>query len=361
MVCFLKLFADRPIIFSQQPLIKRKLLILDCNGLLWGSRPAKVPQRPGNTMSKNGIHFIGYHIYYERLRLHQFLSLCFAKFDVAIWTCAGKARTNAMVDTIFTEEERRQFKFIWNQSMTTDSGVERDDVKCNVFLKDLRQVWKHRIYNGVYDDTNTILIDDSPIKAFVNPTFTGLFPTTFQFGDSKDTFLLDILWPLLDKLSCAIDVQRFLRINTPKWSSKNERIQLRHQSEAYEMLQIKYKWSKPKPSVPTYTILDVSEHEVTYQEKSLINKLSCKLSVAGPITQRMFDTLKGYAISLLGRDYEGPYCQDYLGFIEKIQGIRKSSTKFDYDPLITKCNRDVRVDRDRTKLTCSNARCRDCA
>ena len=175
----------RPSIHMEQQLIRRKLLVLDCNGLLWGSQPAKVPRRRERIVSKDGIHFITHHIYYERLKLHQFLALCFQKFDVAIWTCAGKVRTDAMVDTIFTEEERRECGFIWNQNNTLDSGVQKDDVKCNVFLKDLRRIWRHQIYNGVYNDTNTILIDDSPMKAWVNPTFTALFPTTFQFWGFK--------------------------------------------------------------------------------------------------------------------------------------------------------------------------------
>ena len=217
MVGMLKLTGIMSVEYTTPFLIKRKLLILDCNGLLWGSTKATVPRRLERTFSKDGIHFITHYIYYERLGLHRFLSHCFEKFDIAIWTCAGKTRTNHMVDTIFTEDERRQFKFIWDQSYTTDSRVERDDVKCNVMLKDLTQVWDHKIYHGIYDDTNTILVDDSPIKTFVNPTCTALYPSTFQFGDSKDTFLLDILWPLLDKLSYAIDVRQFLNINMPKW------------------------------------------------------------------------------------------------------------------------------------------------
>jgi hypothetical protein len=45
-------------------------------------------------------------------------------------------------------------------------------------------------------------------------------------------------------------VRRFLRINTPKWSLKNERIEQRKQSEAYEMLKIKWNRRKQKELYP---------------------------------------------------------------------------------------------------------------
>ena len=73
---------------------RRKLLILDCNGLLWGAKTTKVPRQV--VLSKDGVHYINHYVYYERQGLHQFLALCFEQFDVAIWTCAGMARTNVI-------------------------------------------------------------------------------------------------------------------------------------------------------------------------------------------------------------------------------------------------------------------------
>ena len=332
-------------------LLKRKLLILDCNGLLWSSKRAKHALQPGQSSSQHGVHQIQNAIYFERLGLHQFLARCFERFDVAIWTCAGKARTNAMVETIFTEEERNKFKFVWDNSFTTDSRVLKSDGSCNVMLKNLRMVWEAQRYAGFYDDSNTILIDDSPVKTFINPDFTSLFPTPFKFGDCEDTFLPHILWPLLLKLSLALDVRRFLQINTPKWSLKNCKYDERINSEVYATM--KTKFSVTKPSVPKYTILDVSEYEVTWHEKFLISKIP----PSHKCTER---NIRELALSLLGRSYEGPYLNDPLQFINMIWRIRMSSEKFDLVDAVTSCNRDEIVDEDRSKLTCSNLRCTLC-
>src|SRR5450759_5010904 len=156
-------------------LLRRKLLILDLNGLLWSSKRAKHALQPEQPSSQHGVHQIQDIIYFERLGLHQFLARCFGRFDVAIWTCAVKARTNAMVQTIFTKEERNKFKFVWDNSFTTDSRVLKSDGSCNVMLKNLRMVWEAQRYAGLYDDSNTILIDDSLVKTFINPDFTSFF------------------------------------------------------------------------------------------------------------------------------------------------------------------------------------------
>jgi hypothetical protein len=228
---------------------------------------------PGQPTSQHGVHYIHGNVYFERLQLQKFLSLCFEKFDVAIWTCAAKRRTDAMVETIFTEEERNKFKFIWDQSYTSNTQVLRPDGRCDVMLKDLQKVWVHK-FPDVYDDSNTILIDDSPLKTFVNPDFTTLYPTPFKFGDCEDVFLLQILWPLLEKLSCAIDVRRFLQINMPKWSSKNLKADMETNAETYAMMRNKF--TVTKPSIPRYTLLDVSDYEITFHEKYLISKIPPK-------------------------------------------------------------------------------------
>ena len=187
----------------------RKLLILDLNGVLVSYTSAKHQPRQSKkiTYGQHGIHYIANKVYFARMRLHQFLAHCFERFDVAIWTCVGTPRTDAMVKGIFTEEEQKKFKFIWDSSRTMDSKVRRRDGHFNVMFKDLTTVWNTPEFVGLYDDSNTVLIDDSPLKTFLNPDFTSLYPTPLKFGDCKDTFLPDILWPLLQKLSLARDVK----------------------------------------------------------------------------------------------------------------------------------------------------------
>ena len=235
----------------------RKLLILDCNGVMWTSKKAKEPPRPDlPSTTGQGVHYIDGNIFCERMRLKKFLSLCFEKFDVAIWTCAGKTQTEALVQTIFTEEERSQFKFIWHERYTTNSGILRPDGKRNWTLKNLGTIWDDT-HRGVYDDTNTLLIDDSPFKAYPQSEDSHCFiHLPLNFGDFQDTFLIDILWPLLDRLSRAIDVKLFLLVNQPKWSTMNEINDMVINIQVYD--QLGKKFHAREPSNPKYTILDVS-------------------------------------------------------------------------------------------------------
>jgi len=323
---------------------KKKLLILDCNGMLWSSQKATSVPRVKNN---HGVYYIQGSIYFERLKLHEFLARCFQVFDVAIWTCAQKRRMDAMKETIFTEDEQYQFKFVWDQSMTMNSWVRRPDGACNVMMKNLGDVWSR--YMGEYDDTNTILIEDSPTKAFMNPSRTALHPPTFEFGDCTDRFLLDILWPFLERLSVARDMRRFLAINMPKWSAKNLEFDKKHNVEIYENLRLRYK--PLEPSVPTYSIFHASEYEITYSEKRLISQLPYRND--NPQCINIF-------WSLVGGKYEGPYAKDPLKFIQMIREIRRVSDRLEVKDVVTKCNRDRAVDRDGKKLTCTNARCKLC-
>ena len=339
------------------PPVKRKLVILEGSGVLWSSRKEKTAPSPGTSSSRNHVHHIKNGnadlLLFERLRLHQFLAKCFEIFDVAIWTSVGPTYTQTIVQTIFTQDELSKFKFIWDGSHCSDSTVPRDDMNCNVLLKDLRLVWVDK-FPGVYDDSNTILIDVSPMKTFQNPEFTSLYPPIFKFGDCTDTFLIHILWPLLHKLSFAVDVRRFISINMPKWSLKNSELDRKKHADLYVAL--KECVVVTMPTVPKYTILDVSDLEVTWKEKRLIDQLPPRWH-KGCTKERVH----GLVLLLLGRLYEGPYRDDPLQFISDIEKIRYSgSRKFTLTGPVTECTRDMVVDQDRKKLTCSNIRCKDC-
>jgi hypothetical protein len=329
-------------------LSKKILLILDCNGLLWSSkRDPKLNHLP---RSEGGIHYFDNNIYFERVGLHHFLRRCFERFDVAIWTCAAKRRTDAMVEKIFSRDEQYMFKFIWDQSYTRDSTVLRPDGNCNVMLKDLSMVWDTK-YNGEYDDSNTVIIDDSPMKTFVNPTFTSLHPTSFKFGDCENTFLLYVLWPLLEKLSCATDVRRFLQINTPKWSTANAELDRASWPQIYESL--KRKCNPINPSLHCYTILDLSKYEVTWEEKYKISKIPPK---DARINKKEISRI---ATSLLPWYYKGPYSNDHLQFVNEVREVRDNTSKFALTSR-SECTRDMLVDENGSKLTCSNMLCKLC-
>jgi len=119
--------------------------------------------------------------------------------DVGIWTCAGVPRTKYMVEKFFTKEERKKFKFVYTQADTYDTEIQRKDItdggKANVLLKDFRKIFQG--FDMKYIESNTVLIDDSPIKAFANPRYTSLFPTPFTHTQVNDDFLGKVLYPYL--------------------------------------------------------------------------------------------------------------------------------------------------------------------
>jgi TFIIF-interacting CTD phosphatase-like protein len=159
--------------------IKRKLLVLDLNGLLWDSvkHQAKGPNRHVSTAK--GIFWDRRHgfstMYSKRPGIHEFLSSAFKLFDVAIWTCAGQPRTEHMMEMMLTKEERSKLKFTFTQENSFNTKIRRLDVtdgKAMVFLKKFSQIYSG--FDNLYGEDNTILVDDSPVKAFANPRWSSL-------------------------------------------------------------------------------------------------------------------------------------------------------------------------------------------
>jgi hypothetical protein len=253
-----------------------------------------------------------------------------------------------ILEMIFSEEELKKFKFVWGQYHLASTKVLRPDGNGLLMVKDLRVVWDV-LYSGVYNHTNTVLIDHFPMVTFINPTWTCLYPTKFKFGDCTDYFLLDIFWPLLQKLSCAIDVRRFLSINTPKWSLKNYFLDQRKYAQTYALLNREYHVTRV--SMPMHSILDYSDYEIRWMEKHLVSTIP-------PIGDPSFTEphIEKIALHLLSPGFRVP---NVLEFVNKVREIRDTSSKFHLTPLDT-CNRDIIVDEDRSKLTCSNLNCKLC-
>ena len=55
------------------------------------------------------------------------------------------------------------------------------------------------------NDTNTLLIDDSPLKSLLNDQYNAVFPPTFRDNDGQaDDFLVYRLLPYLDRLLLSL-------------------------------------------------------------------------------------------------------------------------------------------------------------
>ncbi|KAE9466614.1 hypothetical protein C3L33_01463, partial [Rhododendron williamsianum] len=107
--------------------LRKKLLILDVNGLL-----ADIVHPPPRI--------------FKRPFCNDFLKFCFERFDVGIWS----SRT----------------KKLWEKH-------------------DANLPWG----KGCYNASNTLLLDDSPYKALLNPKHTAIFPYSYDFKDSCDNSL----------------------------------------------------------------------------------------------------------------------------------------------------------------------------
>ena len=136
---------------------QRLLLVLDLNGtLLFRNR------------STQGIK--------PRSELQPFLAYCFKHHDVMIWSSARPPNVRSVCKRIFTPEQLDKLVAIWARDTLELSPSDYKD-KVQVY-KRLDRVWddqdiqcKHPLYDtgGGWDQSNTLLIDDSALKASAQP------------------------------------------------------------------------------------------------------------------------------------------------------------------------------------------------
>ncbi|XP_050121185.1 uncharacterized protein LOC126598860 isoform X6 [Malus sylvestris] len=177
----------------ERPLVsvsKKKLLILDVNGLL-ADIVQLVPQqiklyKPDTMISRKSV--------FKRPFYDSFLLFCFDYFNVAIWSSRNKKNVDEVVDYLLGISKKKLL-FCWNQSHCTKTKFKTlDNEKKPLVLKELRKLWeKHDpdlpLARGEYNETNTLLVDDSPYKALCNPENTAIFPFPYHFKNRMDRSL----------------------------------------------------------------------------------------------------------------------------------------------------------------------------
>ncbi|PNX88545.1 NLI interacting factor-like phosphatase [Trifolium pratense] len=85
-------------------------------------------------------------------------------------------------------------------------------------FKDLRKIWDKYDPNlpwekGYYNESNTLLLDDSPYKALLNPPYNSIFPHTFTYENQNDDNSLAAggdLRQYLDELANAENVVKYV-------------------------------------------------------------------------------------------------------------------------------------------------------
>lgn len=136
---------------------QRLLIILDLNGtLVW--------------RKKGGTGHV------RRPHLDEFFRYCLSKHAVMIWSSATPPSVNGMVDGMLSLEERKKLVAVWDRERFGLSDAMYA-TKVQVY-KQLKNVWEDEVvqahkdgfFNGeLFDQTNTVLIDDSYLKASGEP------------------------------------------------------------------------------------------------------------------------------------------------------------------------------------------------
>ncbi|KAI5461128.1 HAD-like domain-containing protein [Mariannaea sp. PMI_226] len=183
------------------PQPRRILLIMDLNGTLL--------YRPNR---KKPFNFV------ERPHAKEFLSYCLSTFYVAIWSSARPENVSKMVDKLLLPAQRDRCLLIWARDRFGLSP-EQYNMKVQVY-KRLSSIWNHpRIKSshptasrgGCWDQTNTVLVDDSLEKARSEP-FNLLQIPEFSGLASEQADVLPQVHDYLNMLSYQGDISRYLRI-----------------------------------------------------------------------------------------------------------------------------------------------------
>ncbi|KAH6829700.1 Haloacid dehalogenase-like hydrolase superfamily protein [Perilla frutescens var. hirtella] len=167
--------------------VRRKLLVLDINGLL-----ADIVF-PAPKHCEGDIKVYGRAVF-RRPFCDDFLKFCFQNFYVGIWS----SRTKRIIDKVVSYllgDQKDKLLFCWDMTHSTQTGFKTLENRHKPLVcKELRKIWEHDDPSwpwkkGDYNESNTLLLDDSPYKALLNPLHTAIFPHPYQYSDKNDNLL----------------------------------------------------------------------------------------------------------------------------------------------------------------------------
>ncbi|KAF9608765.1 hypothetical protein IFM89_011386 [Coptis chinensis] len=115
-------------------------------------------------------------------------------FYVGVWSSRKKLNLVPLLDFIMPKR-RYQLAFCWDQSHCTTTELHTvDNIDKPVMLKELVKLWDKDDPNlpwerREYNESNTVMLDDSPYKALFNSPHTAIFPTSYDFQNENDNSL----------------------------------------------------------------------------------------------------------------------------------------------------------------------------
>ncbi|KAI3503234.1 hypothetical protein L1887_31673 [Cichorium endivia] len=159
---------------------RKKLLILDVNGLLADIiNPPPKDCKSDKSISRRAI--------FKRPFLDDFLRFCFERFDVGIWSSRTRKILEPVVDYLLGDLKKKLL-FLWDLSHCTNSSARSLENRHKfIVFKEIKKIWEKIEY--YYDESNTLLLDDSPYKALLNPKHSGIFPLSYSYMDTNDNSL----------------------------------------------------------------------------------------------------------------------------------------------------------------------------
>ncbi|XP_028093562.1 uncharacterized protein LOC114293645 isoform X1 [Camellia sinensis] len=197
---------------------RKKLLVLGLGGLLVHRVYSRYGVRTNVQTRRRPDGIAGNFLVFNRPYCSEFLEFCFERFEVGIWSSAKDWNIDGVLTTI-KSGLKSKLLFVWDQKQCTDSGVMSLEKKNKpIFLKEMKKLWEDRTLPwpcGQYSSSNTLLIDDDPCKALLNPHNTAIFPDSYKVENGNDTVLgpKGELLEFLDGLSDVDDVQSYVKEN----------------------------------------------------------------------------------------------------------------------------------------------------
>ncbi|XP_061366501.1 uncharacterized protein LOC133309720 [Gastrolobium bilobum] len=172
---------------TQVGFLKKKLLVLDIKGVLMDIvSPRPKDYRADATIARQAI--------FKRPFCLEFLKFCLDKFEVGVWSSRLKKNVDRVIDYLMGDLKKKLL-FCWDLSHCTQTSFKTlENRHKNLVCKDLRKLWEKHYPNlpweeGYYNESNTLLLDDSPYKALLNPPHTSVFPHTFSYQNKSDNSL----------------------------------------------------------------------------------------------------------------------------------------------------------------------------
>ncbi|KAI0129952.1 HAD-like domain-containing protein [Xylariales sp. AK1849] len=187
---------------QQLPKPRNILVVIDLNGTLL--------HRPNH---KNPSRFV------ERPHARDFLAYCLRTFTVAIWSSAKPLNVQKMLDQLVTAEERAKIVAAWGRDTLGLSKADFNQrVQCykrlQVLWTDPRVAASHpEARSGkMWDQTNTVLIDDSKEKARTEPYNLIQLPE-FEGDAAEEGFVLPQVHDYINECARQVNISAYIREN----------------------------------------------------------------------------------------------------------------------------------------------------